>query len=143
MCAAWSHHAPKDGALSSIMCIEDNPAIRDMLQLALCEIGRLQTCLCADGKEALDQLESNAPDLILLDWSLQGLSGSETLQCLQQRNADRPTPILIMATKCTAQFDQMVKNSGACGTLIKPIDPMRLAAQLRQLYDSKPGPWLN
>lgn len=121
-------------ALSRVMCIEDNQVIRDMLHLALADLGHLDVCSCESGEQAIETLPQEAPDLILLDWDLPGLSGPATLDGLRQMTSGRRAPVVLMTFKRGRQLEAELSQSGVLGLLHKPLDPMHLASRLRRLH---------
>lgn len=124
-------------ALTRIMCIEHNAAIRRMIWLALVDIGRLEVCNCSNGEEAIALIGDDPPDMVLLDWQLPGLSGAETLTELRNVPGGLMAPVVIMASCCTASE---AAGAGALHVVKKPFDPMQLASHLRRLYADTKSP---
>lgn len=129
--------------LARILCVEDNLAIREMLKFALVDIGRFDLCNCADGDEALARFPEHRPELILLDWQLPQRSGSDTLNAMRALSLEHPVPVVIMSSRNDRAGSSTITNSGAIGTLAKPLDPMRLASQLRRFYANHSRSMLN
>lgn len=129
--------------LARILCIEDNLAIREMLRFALVNIGRFELCNCADGDEALARFPDHRPELILLDWQLPERSGTDTLKAMRALSTDHPVPVVIMSSRNDQAGSSAITSSGAIGTLAKPLDPMRLASQLRKFYANHSRSMLN
>ena len=79
-----------DPRASTILIVDDEPALRRMVALVLHGRGH-EVVLAADGQTAIAQLESGIkPDLILLDRSMPGLPVKRTLAEIRKRNADVP-----------------------------------------------------
>ena len=74
--------------LRRVMCVEDDPDIRMIIEFSLATLGGYQVCLCPDGRAALTQAPNFKPDLVLLDVMMPGLSGPETLAALRKQATD-------------------------------------------------------
>jgi CheY-like chemotaxis protein len=113
-------------ALRRVMCVEDDPDIRMILEFSLATVGGYEVCMCANGEDALTQAAVFRPDLITLDVMMPGLTGPETLQALRQLPHMAGVPMIFMTAK--AQPDQVedLLQFGATGVIVKPFDPLRL-----------------
>lgn len=120
--------------LSRILCIEDNQAIREMLHLALAEIGHFDVHTCASGEQALEIFADQSPDMVLLDWDLPGLSGAETLKKLACMACEMHTRVVVMTTKKGKDAEASIPQKGVLALIHKPLDPMNLASRLRRLH---------
>ncbi len=103
----------------SIFAIDDEKPIRDLLQRALSNAG-FKVKTFADGREALAAMANDPPALILLDVSMPGISGIDTLTLLKQQYPSIPVFML------TAVFDldtmTLATEKGAFDYLLKPFD---------------------
>ncbi|MDH3949228.1 MAG: response regulator, partial [Gammaproteobacteria bacterium] len=77
----------------TILIVEDEAAIRDMLSFTL-HRGGYAVIEAADTREAMEQL-GYKPDLVLLDWMLPGISGVEFARRLRQEEATRSLPVIM------------------------------------------------
>jgi CheY-like chemotaxis protein len=116
--------------LSKILCAEDDPDIRMILEFSLAKVGGYTLCLCTDGTEALLRAPAFAPDLILLDVMMPGITGPETLHALRKIPALAQTAVVLMSAKALPQEIQALLELGAAGLIVKPFDPMTLPETL-------------
>ena len=72
----------------TIMVVEDEPAIQDLIQINL-EMGGYRVLLHGTGEEALKSIQHELPDLALLDWMLPGISGIELAKKLRGDSRQR------------------------------------------------------
>lgn len=116
----------------TVLIVEDEVAIRDMLCMAL-EIADFR-CLQAGDIQAAHQLVvDERPDIILLDWMLPGASGLELLRRLKRSEVTRDLPVIMLTAKTSE--DNMIQglNVGADDYLTKPFAPRELVARIRAL----------
>ncbi len=111
----------------SLLIIEDEAAIRDMVRFALprAEFSLLDA---ADTAKAMRLLADKLPDLILLDWMLPCMSGIEFIKWIKQQEDFKNIPIIMLTAK--AEEENKVKGlmSGADDYITKPFAPIELIA---------------
>ncbi|MGY0231074.1 response regulator [Longispora urticae] len=110
-----------------VLLIEDDPAVREGLQLALRRQGHLLRS-AGTGEQGLDLLRAETPDIVILDLMLPGIDGFEV--CRRIRAAG-DVPIVML----TARNDDMDVvaglEAGADDYVIKPVQPRVLDARIR------------
>lgn len=124
--------------LQKILHVEDEPDIRTITKVALEKIGLLTVESCASGPEALDAIAAFEPDMVLLDAMMPGMDGPEVLTRLRERADTKDIPVVFMTAKVQAQEIEGYKNLGALDVISKPIDPMNLHQQLKDIWASVP-----
>ena len=97
-------------------------------------VGQFQVKMCSSGQEALDDLASFAPDLILLDVMMPGMDGPTTYQEVRKIEGYLEVPIIFMTAKVMESDRQQYISLGAAGIIAKPFDPMVLSDQIRQIW---------
>ena len=114
---------------STILVVEDESAIRDMIGMSLERAG-FRWFPAASVEEARVSLVDNSPDLVLLDWMLPGLSGLDFARQLRRDDSTRDIPV-IMLTARDAE-DDMIRGleSGVDDYLTKPFSPRELVARI-------------
>ena len=118
----------------TILIVDDEKEIRDLVDIYLKSDG-YNTIKACDGLEAINILEKNEVDLIILDVMMPNLNGIET--CLKIREM-REMPIIMLSAK-SEDIDKILGlNMGADDYLTKPFNPLELIArvksQLRRFY---------
>jgi two-component system phosphate regulon response regulator PhoB len=117
---------------STVLVVDDETAIRDMLRMAL-EIAEFR-CIEADNiHDAFTQVVDERPDIVLLDWMLPGGSGLEMLRRLKRGDTTRDLPVIMLTAK-TAE-DNVIQglDVGADDYITKPFAPRELIARVRAL----------
>ena len=124
-------------AIRKVLLAEDEEDIRKVAQISLQFRGGWEVALASNGEECLAKAASDPPDLILLDCMMPKLDGYETCRRLKQDPSLRHIPVIFLTAK--AQEVEMKKglSLGAVGYLIKPFNPMSLAAEISQILEGQ------
>jgi two-component system phosphate regulon response regulator PhoB len=94
----------------------------------------------ADGLEALEKAHRLAPDIIVLDLELPGITGFEAAARL--KNSAQTAAIPLIAATGYSHPTQLA-HARACGfdsIVLKPCEPMALVAEIERLFEEKRGP---
>jgi CheY-like chemotaxis protein len=124
-------HLSQSTPLRRVMCIEDDPDIRLVLDFSLRQLGGYELCLCESGEEALDAAPLFAPELVLLDVMMPGLTGPETLQALRARGLVDGVPVVFLTAKAMQGELEALMTHGVSGIIVKPFDPVSLPEDIR------------
>ena len=115
---------------AKILVVEDEPAIRDMLDFALGQ-AEFQLVMAGNTEEASQKLADLKPDLILLDWMLPGKSGIEFARQLKMSSNTRAVPIIMLTAR--GEEDERIRGLevGADDYVTKPFSPRELLARIK------------
>jgi DNA-binding NarL/FixJ family response regulator len=113
-----------------ICLVEDQTIVREGLR-SLLALNPEFTIVAeaADGEEAIEVIERERPDVVLLDLRMPKLSGLGVLQKLRERGTSRPTLLLTTFDDDTMLFETI--RAGARGWLLKDVSLERLTAAIR------------
>jgi two-component system, OmpR family, response regulator len=125
--------------LSRILYVEDEPDIQAVARVALQTVGGFTVRICSSGEEALGVIEAFNPDLILLDVMMPGMDGPGTLAALRATPGLDQYPVAFMTAKVQPSEVQHYKSLGALDVVPKPFDPMKLADQIRRIWNAHHG----
>lgn len=118
---------------SKIMLVDDEPLNLKLFQKMLKD-NDFQTTTASNGQECLDQVQSVAPDLILMDWNMPVLDGFETLKRLKQNEHTKDIPVLMITGVMTSSEDlALAMDSGAIDFLKKPFEKLELNARVKNI----------
>lgn len=123
-----------------ILIVEDEPAIREMVGVALSRAD-FELTEAGNTTDALISIGDDIPDLILLDWMLPGSSGLDFARRLKKDELTQHVPI-IMLTARGEETDKITGlDIGADDYITKPFSPRELVARIKAvLRRSSPQP---
>jgi CheY-like chemotaxis protein len=114
-----------------ILHVDDEPDIREVVELALGLDPDFTVQGCGSGKEALAVAAEWQPDFILLDVMMPVMDGPATLVQLRENARTARIPVIFMTARAQAREVDHFRSLGAVGVIAKPFDPMTLAASVR------------
>lgn len=124
--------------MEKILIVDDEKEIRDLIEIYLKSEG-YETLKAGDGEEALNILNKEEVDLIILDIMMPKLNGIDA--CLKIRE-EKEMPIIMLSAKAEDMDKILGLNMGADDYLTKPFNPLELVArvksQLRRFYKLNP-----
>ncbi|MGB0086131.1 MAG: response regulator [Rhodomicrobiaceae bacterium] len=120
--------------LQRITYVEDEPHIREIVQLALEELGGFTLQVCESGAEALDTVPKFHPDLVMLDVMMPGMNGIQTFRSLRQLPEVAETPIVFVTAKAQKHEIQQYLSLGAADVIPKPFDPVALPGEISAIW---------
>jgi two-component system OmpR family response regulator len=121
--------------LQRVLHVEDDPSIRMVTSVALEKVGNLQVLSCEGGPQALERAPAYDPQVLLLDVMMPQMDGPTTLAELRKVLDLSERLVLFMTAKVQQKEIDYYLSIGAQGVIIKPFDPMTLAAQIQQHWD--------
>ena len=122
--------------LPRVLVVDDTPVNAKLLADLLTAKGYAVTT-AASGAEALDKIDRAAPDLILLDVMMPGMSGYEVCRKLRESPATALLPVVMVTALDPAQERVKGIEAGADDFLSKPINQLELLARVRSLLRIK------
>jgi DNA-binding NarL/FixJ family response regulator len=142
-----------------ILLADDQPIFREGLKRVLEAAGDMTVAgEASSGEEALEQASLLAPDVVVVDLSMPGHGGLDTVQELRRRHPR--VHVLMVAGHAEDQFAVRCLRHGADGYLVKDAAPQQLISAIRKLHTggkyltpalaeqlvyalSSPNPWVD
>lgn len=120
-------------ASNTILLIEDEPDIREMLEFSLRRGGFAVTSTdTAEG--ALSMLfENELPALVIIDWMLPGMQGTELAKRLREDPLTHQIPLIMLTARGQEDDKLRAFESGFDDYITKPFSPKELIARIRAL----------
>jgi two-component system phosphate regulon response regulator PhoB len=116
----------------TILVIEDEAAIRDMIVFAL-ESEGFQVTGVENGHDARQAIADSIPDLMLVDWMLPGVSGLELVRSFRRSAATRTVPIIMLTARSEENDRVDGLDSGADDYIAKPFSTRELQSRISAL----------
>ncbi len=116
----------------TVLVVDDDASVRGLLGYVLHDEG-YEVTEAADGDEALQQLIMAAPDCVVLDLMMPKVDGIEVLRRRRDQGLATRSRVLVLTAKTDPQDAVWCWELGADEFLTKPVDPERLAREVRQL----------
>ena len=117
------------GFNAKILVVDDEEDIVDFLSYNLKSKG-YEVVTASSGEECLEKVESDKPDLILLDVMLEGISGIQACKKLKKNPKTKDIPIIMLTAKTTEKDIISGLNSGADDYIVKPFSLNILFARI-------------
>jgi two-component system response regulator MprA len=114
-----------------VLVVDDDTAVRDSLARTLRFEGH-EVATARDGQEALEAVDADEPDAMILDVSMPKLDGLET--CRRLRAEGRVLPVLMLTARDSVGDRVAGLDAGADDYLVKPFALQELLARLRALF---------
>jgi DNA-binding response OmpR family regulator len=115
--------------VARLLVVDDETRIRTYLHRSLSAQGHT-VYEAADGQDALNQLDANDVDLVLLDLAMPRRGGLDVLSVMKQREFSTPVIVLTAATDISARIQAL--DRGAVDVVTKPFSGAELSARIRR-----------
>lgn len=111
-----------------VLVVEDDPNLSELVAYNLEREG-FAVERTPDGEEALLLAREHAPDLIILDWMIESLSGLEVCRQLRRMNETANVPIIMLTARAEEEDRIRGLETGADDYVVKPFSPRELVAR--------------
>ncbi len=114
---------------AKLLLVEDDPSLAELLEFRFENEG-YQVRATPDGDEALILAQEDVPDLVILDWMIEGTSGIEVCRRLRRQQETANVPIIMLTAR--GEEDDRIRGleTGADDYLTKPFSPRELLARV-------------
>ncbi len=121
-----------DPAQPTVVVVDDDPDILDLLQIRLQRAG-FEVFTYPDGQAGADAVRDLRPDIAILDWMLPGRSGLDICREIRATPETRETAILMITARTQEPYREWGYQAGCDRFLTKPFtgpDLLRMTSQL-------------
>ena len=115
-----------------ILHVDDDPLMRDVVELALGFESEFMVTSCEDGEAALAVVPGWQPDLIILDVLMPGMDGPALLARLRENPSTAKIPVIFITGRAPAAERERLMSLGAVAVMAKPFYPVKLADTVRR-----------
>lgn len=113
-----------------VLIVDDDEGIREMLKIRL-EANGFLTSIVEDGEKAVQAVQKQTPDLVVMDIMMPNLDGFSTLKQINQMRAKK-IPVVII-TGSPIVWEDEFRMEGACAFIRKPVDGNQLTKQVKEI----------
>jgi excisionase family DNA binding protein len=113
-----------------VLVVDDDPRLREYMRVNL-EIEGYSVREAESADHALEAIDDQAPDLVLLDVVMPGVDGWQLLQKLQERHGS--IPVIMFSGQVDEHSAAEAEERGARGFVGKPFDPQELLSRAKAL----------
>ena len=124
---------------TSVLIVEDEPEIREMLNFSLTRAG-FTVIEAATGEMALQRLDTDLPDILIVDWMLPGMSGVELAKRIRRDELTSALPLLMLTARSEETDVLKSFESGIDDYMSKPFSPKELVARIKALLRRSGAP---
>lgn len=121
---------------AKILVVDDEPINRKVMEALLKPLGH-QVKVAENGLQALEMVEEDPPDLVLLDVMMPGMDGFEVLAQLKGQDQTRHIPVVMVTALRDVEDRVRALDAGADDFLTKPVEKAELRARVRNLLKVK------
>lgn len=118
--------------MKRVLAVDDTITFRIMLANCLKKGGH-EVIEAEDGKQALEKLLENPPDIVITDLNMPVMDGLEFIERARAEPSGRAVPMLLLTTEVADHLKKRAREVGATGWLTKPFDPAQILRLVDQL----------
>lgn len=121
--------------MTKVLVTDDEKNVVELIGFLLQKDG-YDVVTAFDGKACLDKVQSEKPDLIILDIMMPIMDGYTVFTKLAENDETRKIPIIILTAKGQMK-DMFAMSSNIAAYMDKPFDPMEIRSKVREILDSR------
>lgn len=122
----------RENVMSTVLVVDDSATLREMVCELLTKSG-IQVICAGDGVEAKEQIQTNCPDLVVMDIVMPRMNGYDLCRWLKNHPKCAKVPVVICSSK-NQEFDRYWgMKQGADAYIAKPFHPAELVDTVKML----------
>lgn len=118
--------------MKKILIADDRPEVVELVRVTL-ESGDYQIFEACNGKEALEKIRKEKPDLVLLDVIMPKMDGFEVCRKLKKDPGTQKIPIIMLTAKGQKVDQEKGRKLGTNGYIVKPFSPSALLIKIEEI----------
>jgi two-component system OmpR family response regulator len=120
--------------MDTVLVVDDEPAIREIFTIYL-EMEGYRSCAVSGGRECIEWLKNEIPDLILLDLMMEPMDGWETLLAIQNSPPSSQIPVIIITGKQPTPEEILQYGIFIEDFIMKPVDFQIVVESFHRIID--------
>ncbi|MBS4023515.1 MAG: response regulator transcription factor [Dethiobacter sp.] len=122
--------------MKRILLVEDEKNIVLGVTICLRSAG-MEVDVAEDGVEALGKVQSNKPDLVLLDLVMPRLNGLDALRSMKENDQTKDIPVIVLSARAQEEDIRLAMDLGAADYMAKPFRPEELLAVIENVLSKQ------
>lgn len=118
-----------------VLLAEDDPVTRRMVCGHLQRLGVQHIRQVENGREALEEIAKQLPQVLITDWSMPRVSGLQLLQIIRKHEALKSLPVLMITGRAEKEDVLTAAHEGVNSYIVKPFDAQTLEAKLSKILE--------
>ena len=118
--------------MARIIIVDDDELVTEIASEALDAVGHLTSAI-HDGGDAIPAIVGGEPDIVILDYTLPGITGMEILRQLRASPHALHMPVMMLTSKGGRLLKSRAEQTGADDYLVKPFEPDELVRRVEAL----------
>jgi DNA-binding response OmpR family regulator len=119
-----------------VLIVEDHPLIADLVETRL-RIEGLRATKCLGGREAIERVNKEAFDLVILDIMMPDVDGYQVLEHIRSQEATRDIPVVFLTARAAEEDIDKGLRMGANHYITKPFSGAELARIVKLLLQER------
>lgn len=119
------------------LVVDDSAVMRKVLIGALSRVNITDVDQASDGAEAVQKVQENEYDIILLDWNMPNMLGIDALKAI--RAMGKTMPIIMVTTEAEKSRVLEALKAGATNYVIKPFEPNTIVNKIQEVLNKAKG----
>lgn len=120
-----------------VLIIDDDEDIRRIVSFSLERVGNMEVLVSDNAQDGLRLVESEKPDVVVLDVMMPQLDGPAMLAQLRANPAIAKIPVIFLTGNAMTRETQRLRALGAAAVITKPFDAMQLPDLIRSIVDGQ------
>lgn len=116
-----------------ILVVDDFATMRRIVRNSLRQLGFTNVVEAADGNEALEQIRQSSFQVIISEWNMPTLDGSDLLRAVRSDERNRETPLLMITTESQRKQVEAREAEGVATYVVKPVTTSVLESKMESL----------
>lgn len=117
----------------TVLVADDSPTIQRVVQLAFADQPDIDVVVVSSGQEAIEQLKTRRPDLVLADTGMADRTGYEVAESIKADSDHGQTPVVLLTGAFEPVDETRAREAGCRAVLVKPFEPEKLVGTVREL----------
>jgi len=124
-----------EDSVKKILIVDDAMYFRNLKESYL-KRDSCKLLTATNGEEALYEITTHKPDLIIMDFSMPTLNGEETCRLLKNHDDLKETPVIMVANSWDKNARNLCREAGCDDFILKPVDRKRLYSAIKRFLNT-------